>query len=262
MDGRQKGDGALADTDAERQQREIEREVDRREITREMEQMERREGERAEGDDGAQVRVDRASPDGRTETEEGPVGSDGARSDEPEGDSFRLLTRGVLANSPWKLFLGFRTVIAAAFGTGAYALIFPTIWLLADSLGWPRLAGLMAVAICALIFWMIVGHGLWETSTDEAELDPRVTPAMQNAVTVLTLTVAVLVSYAVLFGFIFSAALIFVSEGIIRSSLGHPVGLGDYMTICWAATSLSTITGALGSGLEDDEEIRDAVNYR
>jgi len=187
---------------------------------------------------------------------------DGVRSDQSERSELRLVTRGVLANSPWRIFVSFKTVIAASFATGAYALIFPTIWQLGDTFGWPRLVGLMVAAIVALIFWMIVGHSLWERSTDEAERDPRITPAMQNAVTLLTLTVAVLISYAVLFLLILSAAWIFISDSIIQSSLGHPVDFGDYVTLAWVATSISTITGALGSGLEDDAEVREAVNYR
>lgn len=37
---------------------------------------------------------------------------------------------------------------------------------------------------------------------------------------------------------------------------------GDYATLAWVATSISRITGALGLGLEEDEEVREAVNYR
>lgn len=240
-------------TDRGRQQdrefeKEVRREADRREIRGEIE---RREREQAETEEGSEAPNETVA--------EHP---DGAQPDQSEGDELRLVTRGVLANSPWRLFLSLRTVIAASFATGAYALIFPTIWQLGDTFGLPRLVGLMVASIVALIFWMIVGHDLWERSTDEAELDPRVTPAMQNAVTLLTLTVAVLISYAVLFGFILLAALVFVSDSVIRSSLGHPVNFYDYLTLAWVATSISTITGALGSGLEDDEEVREAVNYR
>lgn len=78
----------------------------------------------------------------------------------------------------------------------------------------------------------------------------------------MTLTMAVLISYAVLFLLILSAAWIFVSDSIIQSALGHPVDFGDYVTLAWVAASISTITGALGSGLEDDREVREAVNYR
>lgn len=184
------------------------------------------------------------------------------REDRSEQNELRLITRGVLANSPWRIFVSFKTVIAAAFATGAYALTFPTIWQLADTFGLPRLIGLMFAAMFALIFWMVIGHSLWERSADEADMDERVSASMQNAVTLLTLTVAVLISYAVLFSLLFASAWIFVSNGIFESNLGHSVGLADYATLAWVATSISTITGALGSGLEDDAAMRQAVNYR
>jgi uncharacterized membrane protein YbhN (UPF0104 family) len=53
-----------------------------------------------------------------------------------------------------------------------------------------------------------------------------------------------------------------ISDSIIQSSLGHPVDFGDYAALAWVATSISTIIGALGSGLDEDEEVREAVNYR
>lgn len=42
----------------------------------------------------------------------------------------RLLAGMVLANRPWKLFPSFKSTLAAAFATGAYALITPTVWTL------------------------------------------------------------------------------------------------------------------------------------
>lgn len=194
-----------------------------------------------------------------------PDGGGSERLDrENRGDQseLRLAARGVLANSPWKIFVSFKTVIAAAFATGAYALTFPTIWQLADTFGLPRLIGLMVAAMFALVFWMIIGHSLWERSADEADIDERVSASMQNIVTLLTLSVAVVISYAVLFSLLFTAAYIFISNGIFESNLGHPVGVADYAILAWVATSVSTITGALGSGLEDDARMREAVNYR
>src|SRR5215212_9827438 len=49
----------------------------------------------------------------------------------------------VLANRPWKMLPAFKGAIAAAFATGAYALVITTLWLLADSVGWARLLLLM-----------------------------------------------------------------------------------------------------------------------
>jgi hypothetical protein len=67
----------------------------------------------------------------------------------------------------------------------------------------------------------------------------------------------------VLFALVLVAALIFLDSGFLQSILGHPVGFSDYVRLAWMATSLSTVAGALGSGLEDEETVREATyGYR
>jgi hypothetical protein len=50
----------------------------------------------------------------------------------------RLLSGMVLANRPWRLFPSFKGALAAAFATAAYVLVIPTIWMVADAVGWAR----------------------------------------------------------------------------------------------------------------------------
>jgi hypothetical protein len=86
---------------------------------------------------------------------------------------------------------------------------------------------------------------------------------LYNASTALTLGVAVLFSYAVLFVLVLLAAGFFLESGFLQSNLGHPVGVSDYVRLAWMATSLATVAGALGSGLEDEETVREATyGYR
>lgn len=146
--------------------------------------------------------------------------------------------------------------LAAAFATAAYALVMPTIWEMADSLGWVRLSGLMVLSIVAMVVWVIVAHNLWERPADREARDQA---ALYNAATALTLSVAVLFSYAVLFVLVLVATLICLDSGFVQSNLEHPVGLSDYMRLAWMTTSLVTVAGALGSGLEDEETVREAT---
>jgi hypothetical protein len=168
----------------------------------------------------------------------------------------RLWAGMVLANRPWKLFPSFKGALAAAFATAAYVLVLPTLWAVADRVGWARLLALMVASIVAMVVWIIVGHHLWERAS-EGEA-PHWT-ALYNGVTALTITVAVLFAYAVLFALVLLAAGVFVPSAYFQFTLKHPVGFGDYATLAWLATSLATVAGALGSSLEDEEKVRQAA---
>ena len=171
-----------------------------------------------------------------------------------------LWTGMVLANRPWKMLPAFKGAIAAAFATGAYALVIPSIWLLADAVGWARLLLLMVAAIVAMVAWIIVAHHLWERPEDP---DQRKWAALYNGVTVLTVTSAVLCAYAILFALIFVAAWVFVPGAYFQTTLKHPAGFGEYLTLAWLGTSLATVAGALGASLEDEETVREAsYGYR
>jgi hypothetical protein len=86
---------------------------------------------------------------------------------------------------------------------------------------------------------------------------------LYNGATVLTISVAVLFSYAVFFAVLLLAAGAFVPSGFFQSILGHPVDFGDYVILAWMASSLATVAGALESGLEDQDTVREATyGYR
>jgi hypothetical protein len=172
----------------------------------------------------------------------------------------RLWAGMVLANRPWKLFPSLKTAIAAAFGMAGWVLVNSGLWMLADAAGLARLLMLMVLSIAALVVWIIVAHGLWERSHEEETLH---WVALYNGVTVLTISVAVLSAYAVLLALVFTAASVFVPSSYLQFTLRHPVGAGTYATIAWLAVSLATLVGALGSTLEDEETVRNAVHgYR
>ena len=51
--------------------------------------------------------------------------------------------------------------------------------------------------------------------------------------------------------------------GNFHSTLKHPIGFGEYLTLAWLGTSLATVAGALGASLEDEETVREAsYGYR
>jgi hypothetical protein len=172
----------------------------------------------------------------------------------------RLWSGMVLANRPWKIVPSFKGALAGAFATGAYALVIPTIWMLADAVGSARLLLLMVAAITAMVVWIIVAHHLWERPNDQ---EARYWTTLYNGVTVLTRTSAVLLAYTVLFMLILLAASVFVPGAYFQSTLKHPVGPGAYLTLAWLGTSLATVAGAIGSSLEHEDKVREiAYGYR
>lgn len=172
----------------------------------------------------------------------------------------RLLSGMVLANRPWKIFPAFKGAVAAAFATGAYGLIFPTLWRLGDAFGLARLVALMVVAIVGMIVWIILSHDLWERSSSPGS---RYLAALYNSATALTISVAVLFAYAILFALFLLASLIFVPGSLLQASLGHPAGPLVYAAIAWVTASVATIAGALGGSLDDTDRVREAAfGYR
>lgn len=108
----------MSEDKANRQRRESEREADRRQIKEEMDQRE------------AQSPLEKPS----SPEQEAKVVSRPSESQLEDEGSVQLLSRMVISNGPWRFFLNFKGIIATAFATGAYALIFPTVWQLGDAI--------------------------------------------------------------------------------------------------------------------------------
>ncbi|CDQ20663.1 hypothetical protein [Halobacillus karajensis] len=166
--------------------------------------------------------------------------------------ALRLLTGMVRANRPWAMFPAFMKVIIIAFTTGAYALVFPTLWMLSDNYGVWRMFMLSISSILAMVGWIILAHKLWEKPNENRADYLR---KLYNTATILTLLVTVTLYYFLLF-LLFSVAVIaIIPMGMLESQLSGDVGYINYFYIAWTATSVSTIIGALGSALEKEEVV-------
>jgi hypothetical protein len=79
---------------------------------------------------------------------------------------------------------------------------------------------------------------------------------MFNLGTILTLTLATAVSYLVLLAGTVLAAALLIDTSVLEQTLQRPVDFTDYLTLAWLISSLATVGGAIGSGLEDEETVR------
>jgi hypothetical protein len=166
----------------------------------------------------------------------------------------RLLTG--MANRPGRALLGLSKLLVGAFGTAAFALTTSTIWQMGDALGGLRLAVIMLLGLTALVAWLIVAHDLWEKPDRET---PAELAQLFNLGTVLTLTLATAVSYLVLFAGTVLAAALLIDTSVLEQTLQRPVDFTDYLILAWIISSLATVGGAIGSGLEDEDTVRAAA---
>ncbi|MBO3744033.1 hypothetical protein [Actinoplanes flavus] len=168
----------------------------------------------------------------------------------------RLLTGMVRANRPGRALLGLSKLLVGAFGTAAIALTNSTIWRMGDALGGLRLTIVMLSALTGLVAWLIIAHDLWEKPDRDT---PAELARMFNLGTILTLALATAASYVVLsLGTLLAAALL-IDTSVLEQTLQRPAHATDYLALAWIISSLATVGGAIGSGLEDEETVRTAA---
>jgi hypothetical protein len=168
----------------------------------------------------------------------------------------RLLIGMVYANRPWRLAVGMSRVMMATFATGAVSLAYPTIWQLSATMGPWRLSAATILATAAMIGWLIVNHKLWERPNTPVERDRA---ALYNASTVVTLTIGVVALHLTTFVLLVFTAWWTLPPSLLAQNLGHAVGPADYLRLAWLVAAVATLGGALGSGLEDDQAVKQAA---
>ncbi len=156
------------------------------------------------------------------------------------------------ANRPWTIMPSFKGIVALAFASGAYGLIFPTLWKLSVSYDTPRFIGLMFASILAMIVWIVFAHNLWERPKKDRSNHLR---KLYNAATFITLATSILMYYIVLFFLFLIAVSIFVPPDLYSAQTDQHIELADYIKLAWLVTSVATVAGSIGSGLEKTDEV-------
>lgn len=172
----------------------------------------------------------------------------------------RLLAGMLRANRPWRLSARLSRALAAAIGAVVFALVTSDIWRMADALAPWKLAVLTVISLAAIVVFLIVAHGLWSRSADGAGREQAI---LFNVATTLTLLIGVATLYAALFVLGLAGAGIALDRDVVSQSIGHHADLAWYAKVTWMTSSLATIAGALGAGLESDDAVREAAyGYR
>jgi hypothetical protein len=171
--------------------------------------------------------------------------------------NLRLLLGMLRANRPWRLAIRLSRALVAALTAAVFALVTSDIWRLADGLGPTRLALLTVGSVAAVVLTIVLGAGLWERPprTDSA----REQVIMFNLVTVATVIIGVLALYGTLLAINLVGAFLLVPRQSLADALGHKASVASMAGLAWLATSVATVGGALGAGLETDEAVREAA---
>jgi hypothetical protein len=174
--------------------------------------------------------------------------------------NLRLLVGMVRANRPWRMIAGLYYVLAAALGGVAFALVTSDVSRIADSLSWWRLVVLMVGSMLATVVSLIAAHDLWERPVDGRSREQAI---LFNVATTATVMLGVVCLYVTLFVVALASAGLVLTTGYLSQAVSHQATLSDYMQLAWMLSSLATVGGALGAGLEDDTAVRHAAyGYR
>jgi uncharacterized membrane protein len=172
----------------------------------------------------------------------------------------RLLAGMLRANRPWRLIARLSRALAAAIAAVVFALVTADVWRLADALDPWRLSALTVISLATIVVFLIVSHGLWSRADDGGGREQAI---LFNVATTLTLIIGVATLYGALFALDLAGAGIALDQDFLSKAVGHPAGLGTYVKIAWMVSSLATVAGALGAGLESDAAVREAAyGYR
>lgn len=174
----------------------------------------------------------------------------------------RLVSGMTFANNPLNMMASLSNIVAIAFTTGAFGLIFTTMWQMSMEFSMWRLFGISIIAVLGMLLWIMMSHDLWESVKQSR--NKRIT-WLYNLTTVMTLFVAIIIYYIILYTLFLIAELVLLPSDFLGQQVGlkGPAGIDLYLSIPWFAASISTVAGAIGAGLLNDQLIKESTyGYR
>ena len=168
----------------------------------------------------------------------------------------RMLAGMLRSNRPGRLLPAMTGCIAVAVASGAFGIFYGTLAAVADPLSSPRLLLISALVITLLTWWLIIANQLWNRRGNPDRIWQR---RLDNASTLITVGVSVVLMYVILFAAMLVLALTVIDASFLRSQVMHPVGIGDYVRLAWLTASMGTLAGALGSNFDSADAVREAT---
>lgn len=197
------------------------------------------------------------------EIEGGDSAAQATRVLEGRGRVLRLWLGMIRCNRPDKLIRVLSGCLATGVATGAFSIFYGSVWAMSSLIAVWRLSLITFVAITALTFWLIYHNGLWNKWRGK-DMDSltRWRSRIDNFATVGTVALAAAGIYALIFLILLLFAATVVPIPYFAQQINSNVAITDYLTLAWFTTSLGTMAGALGSGFDSDDAIREATYNR
>ena len=82
---------------------------------------------------------------------------------------FKLFATMTLLNNPLNMMSSLSSVVAVAFTTGAFGMVFSTMWNLSNSFSVERMILINLVAIISMTTWIMIAHDLWQKTNNKDE---------------------------------------------------------------------------------------------
>ncbi|CAM4333662.1 hypothetical protein [Lacicoccus alkaliphilus] len=173
----------------------------------------------------------------------------------------RLISGMSWANNPFNMMRSLSTVVALAFATGTFSMMFSTMWNLSNVFPAWRLFAVSLLAVSAMTIWVIISYDLWERVGKQRN---RRVLILYNGATVMTLFISVLFYFVILYMMFFTGALVLLPPGYVVNHIApDEVTFMFYVEVAWFAASLSTVVGAIGAGVQDKSLIKNSTyGYR
>src|SRR5699024_3092541 len=175
----------------------------------------------------------------------------------------RMISGMSWANNPFNMLRILSSVVALAFATGAFSMMFSTMWNLSSVFPAWRLFAVSLLALTGMLSWVIFSPDLCEPKPQEPKphflrlfngptviishdlLETKAHEPMPhflrlyNGATVMTLLISLTFYFIVLYMMFLTAGLVLLPPDYILQNIGaKEVGIWFYLELAWFATSL------------------------
>lgn len=171
----------------------------------------------------------------------------------------RLLVGMVRDNRPWRLVFGMRGPLAGAFAFSAFYLVSTSVWQLGTAMGPLRLLAAALGSMTVMVVWLIAYHHLWERTSGLSTRHERGQAVLFNMTTVLTLIIGVGCMYVALYAVNLAAASVVLVPEVFGQYVGPDPWFADYARVMVLVSAAGTVAGAVGSGFETEDSVREAA---